>query len=39
MLFSKVDSLTPLDKIPVEGRQEFLVKLKIKLMRYRSSEI
>jgi len=30
MLFSNVDSFTPLDRIPVEGRQEFVVKLKTK---------
>jgi hypothetical protein len=30
MLFSKVDSFTPLDRTPVEIRQEFVVKLKIK---------
>jgi hypothetical protein len=26
MLFSTVDSFTPLDRIPVEGRQEYVVK-------------
>jgi hypothetical protein len=30
MLFSTVDSFTPLDRIPVEGRQEFVVKLQTK---------
>jgi hypothetical protein len=30
MLFSTVDSFTPLDRRPVEGRQEFVVKLKTK---------